>query len=552
MKLLQCVNDTPYILWQLYIQMLNFRDFGYEEDAIILVSTSKPTAEMLAFQKWTQASVFFIEDTRKSKAYFSSFRPNLVKKYLADHPLDMFFYHDQDIIFRRKVNLDNLSISGAHLVAAEAACYLNIGYLSTFTKYDHLQDMCDIVGIGRELVEAFDIVGGVGGAQYVIKGTDFQFWDKVENDCEAIYKKLTDDVKEDKGNGVHHIQVWTADMWALLYNLYQSGRAVLVSEELGWAWPWEPGTSPKPIFHNAGIDDHNQALKETGVKAYFHKNKYADKFPFQDDHSYVLPGIVQREYLAYFPRALAIAGKYTRKKRVLGIFCTHNKINGELLKAVLNRLKIAADNATACTVEIITCSWEPIPGNPFRSVLSPFRNLGHLNYLLQIRQVLATDPHNDIVVILEHDMLYPDDYFDVIVKNWPDHKYGVYNLNYIGMNDTGYLKVRQRDCPMSVCSAARFYFDKFITRKLDEALDKYSSANRSVFVEPPVEDFAILDYTGIKPSIHVNMNKRGNWGTGSEGLNHHFTNHCEVCYEQDSQGNITDKYWGHYKELIPA
>jgi hypothetical protein len=552
MKLIQCVNDSPYIIWQLYVQMLNFRDFGYEQDAVVLVNSCSPSPTMLAFQKWSKASIFFYNDTRRTSNYFSSFRPNLIKQYLADHPTDCFFYHDQDIIFRRKVDIEALRAGRSHFTAGEASSYLRVSYLETFTKYNHLKDMCDIVDIREQLVRVFDEMNCVGGAQYVIKGTDYEFWDKVERDCELIYTKLKSDVKDDTENGVHHIQVWTADMWALLYNLYRSGRSVLLSPEIDFVWPWESKDSPKPILHNAGIDETNQRLKETGLQVYFHKNSYQADTPFEHDHSYVLPGIVQHEYLAYFKRAFAAMGPLIKRRRVLGIFCTHNNINPELLKTVLNRIKIAQENSLHCEVQIVTCSWEKIPDNPFRGLITPFRVYGHLNYLLQIRQVMATYRHNDIICILEHDMLYPDNYFDFVCDNWSEGKYGVYNMNYIGMNDTGYLKVRQRDCPMSLCSAARFYFDRFITRKIDEAMDKLSSADPSVYVEPPIEDFKLIDYTGDKPCIHVNMNKRGDWGSGREGKNHHFTNHCEVCYEEDSNGVTNDQYWGHYKELIPA
>lgn len=548
MKLLQCITDSHYIIWQLYVQMLNFREYGYEKDAVILVNTIHPSDTLKKFASWTKAKVYYFPDTRESNNYFSSFRPNLIKQYLQviEKP-DVFFYHDQDIIFRRYVDLDQLGTGTDHYVAESASSYLSTAYLKSFTKYNHLEDMCAIVGIDPQKVAEFN---EPGGAQYIIKGTDFHFWDKVENDCEAIYKKLRTDTIEDSRSQIHHIQIWTADMWAVLYNLLLTAP-VHYHADIDFCWPWEKRENVKPIFHNAGIAAQNELLPKSNTRIYFNKSLYNNNVdPFNESHDYVLPEAVQNEYIAYFTKAkIAMQEK---KYRVLGVFCTTNKINPNLLRSVLQHIKTAADNAEQCVVDVVTCSWQPINGNPFRGIITPVQNLGHLNYVLQIKQILTTQP-SDIVVMLEHDVLYPDNYFDYIVSNWDKSRYGVWNLNYIGMNDTGFLKVRQRDAPMSMMAAARFYFDKVMNMKLEEALSKFNDrSGGSIFIEPNIADFRMLPFTNIKPCIHVNMNKRGEWGTGQLGLNHHFTNHCDVCYESESGGVVEHSDWGSHKELMPT
>jgi hypothetical protein len=551
MRLIQCVTDGNYIIWQLYVQMLNFRKFGYEKDAVILVATKYPSTEFLKFAAWTKAKVYYFEDTRATKDYFSSFRPNLIKQYFKTVEIPpCFFYHDQDIIFRYKVDLDALAkddynyVSGTTIVKS----YLSVAYLSGFTKHHHLKDMCAIVGIDERVVLLNDEQGNVGGAQAILKNTDYDFWDKMERDCENIYERLRKDTFEDSYNKVYHIQIWTADMWALLYNLYMIGE-VRTHPSIGFCWPWESKDNPEPILHNAGIADHNQHLKETGAKAYFNKSLFTgDRCPFDEAHEYIHPDAVQREYIAYFLEAKK--AMTMRRFKVLGVFCTTNQINPELLQTVIKRIQIAAENAQECDVEIVTCPWLHIADNPFEETLSFSKAYGHLNYALQIKQVLSKHK-SDIVAVLEHDMLYPDNYFDNIVKNWDNTRYGVWNLNYEGINDSGFLNVRQRDAPFSTLAAARFYFDAHMNKKLDEALSRFGTGNASIFIEPELADFKILPYTGEKPCLHVNMNQRGGWGTGSVGKNHHFTNHCEVCYEPDAQGKVIHKDWGHVKNLMP-
>lgn len=559
MTLLQAVCDQTYMIWQLYVQMLNFRDLDLEKDAVILVCISKgndPSHEFKEFEKWTKAKVYYYYDERPSKNYISSIRPHVIKQYLKEHPTDVFFYHDQDIIFLEKPNFVELAQgSKSCYVSAEAASYLNYhGYLSQFKSYQ-VHTMCHIVGIDPKIVMQNDHM--VGGAQYVIKGTDYQFWNKVEHDCEALYRYMNDAVKtgiqqyrKDEELPTYHIQVWAADMWAILWNLWLSGKHTIQHEAIDFCWPTQTVNQRKPILHNAGIADVNEYNKDSGTR-FFRKDRYLNHYPFSEDHSYVSKEFLQYEYIKLIKRMEPVKTP-ERRFKVLGIYNTTNNIHPQLLQTTLASIQRAASNCTEADVKIVTCSWQPIPNSPFPGYITPFRGLGHLNYVLQMKQILVHEP-SDIVCVLEHDMMYPYNYFSEIVKNWPSDKYGIINENYIGVNQSGWVDVIHRHQPFSVMSMARFYFERELNRAIDECLKNIdaSSPYGWCYVEPHNKsDFKVLPYTNEWPCVHFNMNQLGQYGTGAEGKNHHFTSHAEVCYEPNSNGKTHRPDWGDYKSYF--
>lgn len=561
MKLIQALPDHSYFVWQLYVQMLNFREYGIEQDAIILVAvTTEPSAKMEAFRQWTKASVIYYQDTRVNKEYASSIRPHLLAKYFrSERAPEVFFYHDQDIIFIQKPDIDKLAAGQTCYVAPEPVTpndYLSSVYCRKFDKdgKSHFSDICTIIGIDKETVIAND--ANCGGAQYIIKNVDYKFWEKVEHDCEAVYQHLRADTEKNKATAPYHIQIWTSDMWAVIYNLWLLGKETRQCEEIGFNWPYEAPT--KPIMHNAGITASNENNKD-GKPVYFNKSRFnGGDFPFGKDFSYVSKGIAQYKYIQYFNELLMTKQVEAPRRKILGVFCTTNKISPVLLQTVLTQLKLAVESTTLADVNIVTCSWKEIPDNPFEGRITPFNDLGHLNYILQIKQALVGSTA-DMVCMLEHDVLYPNNYFDEVVKNWDYNKYGVCNNNYIGMNETGYLAVKERHQPYSLMSMAKFFLEqqldykvnKVISNIVESELPGYNPKYGWCCVEPDDKTlFAHIPFTDNYPAIHVNMNHMGGYGTGKEGKNHHFTSHCEVCYESESNGVTVRSDWGDFERFL--
>lgn len=564
MRLIQALPDSPYFVWQLYAQMLNFRDWGIEQDAVIVVSTAdrgEPSAKMKEFEEWTKAKVYYFNDTRESKEYASSIRPHLLAKYFEfiEQP-EIFFYHDQDIIFVTRPELDSL-MDGTCYVAPQPAIapfdYLSTKYCKMFHNGNVFTDMCTFMNVSPDTIEENDV--NAGGAQYVLSGIDANFWKKMEMDCEILYQFLYHTTREDASNSIYHIQIWTADMWCLLWSLFDKGYKVRQSNKIGFNWPWEPVTLP--IMHNAGITEHNMDEKDqngnfVAHKFFFKSGFNGEDFPFGRDFSFVSKSISQYFYVLLLNR-LKNYKMPEQKRKVLGIYCTTNKIHPDLLALTLNNLQIAKDHCenAAFDVEIVTVSWEVIPNNPFKGYLTPFRNLGHLNYVLQLKQALVNE-QADMVCILEHDVLYPKNYFTEIFNNWDYGKYGVCNNNYIGMNETGYLDVKERHQPFSLMSMSKAFLEDQLDQKVNECIKNIGDWDgRAVYgwcyVEPHDKSlFAHIPFTDQLPAIHVNMNHLGGYGTGQEGKNHHFTSHCEVCYDADSHGKLYREDWGDYKNYF--
>jgi hypothetical protein len=116
----------------------------------------------------------------------------------------------------------------------------------------------------------------------------------------------------------------------------------------------------------------------------------------------------------------------------LGIFYSNNN-NDRINQAALEALKSAALGKA----DILTCTWKPIPGNPFPEITAMTQHPHHLNIIIQILQLLYRARNTGTyryVSMVEHDVLYPEGYFD-----FPDFASGVlYNTNFKGLCREGF------------------------------------------------------------------------------------------------------------------
>jgi hypothetical protein len=111
-----------------------------------------------------------------------------------------------------------------------------------------------------------------GGAQYILKNIPTEFWEKVYIDCESLYLNVNKMIADDKPS--HAIQIWCADMWAVLWNLWVFGKETEVTPKMSFSWgtssvqQWEK----HPIYHNAGVVNETTKL--------FFKGKYQKQLPY--------------------------------------------------------------------------------------------------------------------------------------------------------------------------------------------------------------------------------------------------------------------------------
>jgi len=222
--------------------------------------------------------------------------------------------------------------------------------------------------------------------------------------------------------------------------------------------------------------------------------------------------------------------------KILGCWYSNCGIHPKILQSSLESIKKARDSSQISKVNIITCNWKHIDKNPFEEYITLYPMGVHLGIILQILRILYEEVGKgheyDAVAFLEHDVLYPDDYFDRVVSAFHSNPLVVTNLDYIGMNHTGWLDVRQRDEPMH-----QFFMKYSVALHHMDTLLQTAVLHGNVILEENKYSTIRIPYKGIKPSCHINHSK-------------HFTNHYD-CYAKSSNGKTIHPYWGDYKKYYP-
>lgn len=281
--------DIPYFHWQTKIYTHNFIQKGVKPDKIhvlfVMVNNSEPSQESLELKK-IGVNVHHIKDTRtiSQKRYIPTLRPLALSEWLKNNPNlgKCYFYHDSDIIFRELPDFESM-LNDRICYLSDTISYIGYNYVKECSKRYEIkhQDvkenylinmMCDIVGIDVEILK--DNQKNSGGAQYLIKDTDYMFWEKIFHDCDNLYNTLLS--FSQKYPVPHHIQMWTADMWAVLWNIWLLGKETRVTDKLDFSWATDNINryEQKPIFHLAGVTDNLKTTK-------FYKGEYINSDPIE-------------------------------------------------------------------------------------------------------------------------------------------------------------------------------------------------------------------------------------------------------------------------------
>jgi len=257
--------DVQYFHWQCEVYSHNFVEKGVNPSDIHMifgmVNTNKPSKRAMELRK-EGFNVHFYEDKRDTKNYIPSIKPYLISQWLKSFPKygECFFLHDADIIFREKPNYEKyLKDNVCYL--ADTKSYLSYDYLKycddLYSKNyglksnEFINGMIDIFGIGLDCVIKNN--DNTGGGQYIIKKTNYKNWFKIYNDSNSLYNYLvefTNTHPVSKG-----IQVWTAEMWALIWNLWCLKKETKIIEDLDFSWATDDIDIyyKKPILHMAGV-----------------------------------------------------------------------------------------------------------------------------------------------------------------------------------------------------------------------------------------------------------------------------------------------------------
>jgi hypothetical protein len=277
MKILITLPDCNYYLWQMLVQMNNFKKFGLDSEVTYLIGKNSiqksSVLNNIMLKSNTKCNFYIFNDERQNKKYSPSLRPFLLKRFFENYPekeKEVYFYSDPDVIFTKKPKLSDYENDNIWYLS-DTRTYLNSTYIKSKGEQLFIE-MCDIVKIDPKIVENND--DNAGGAQLIIKNTTTKFWEKVENDSEALYAHMIN--TSGKYNPEFPIQAWTAEMWATLWNAWYFGHETKIVKQLDFSWATDVMKKWKTtnIYHNAG------AVIDNGI--YFLKTKYQVS-PFKQD-----------------------------------------------------------------------------------------------------------------------------------------------------------------------------------------------------------------------------------------------------------------------------
>ncbi len=282
-----CVQPRlVYYAWQLEVMLNNFLKHNINPNDIqILVAYSPDQNDRTnhsdvvdlyskLIQKYPSVGFYFYKDTRVSPCYISSVRPNILKqhfKYFPELKNSAIFYHDCDIVFSKTPNFD-LFLNDKIWYMSNTEGYIGSKYILSKGEDIYLK-MCEIVGIDSKIPKIME--SNSGGAQYLLKGVDSIFWEKVEKDSEDLYRYFLEDepIKMSENPSYHPIQKWTSDMWAVLWNAWYFEHETKVDPYFNFTWATDPieRWDDNVIYHNAGV---------IGPGELFYKGNYINSLPY--------------------------------------------------------------------------------------------------------------------------------------------------------------------------------------------------------------------------------------------------------------------------------
>ena len=275
-----------YYAWQVEVMLNNFKAMGVNLNNVDIVCWKQ---NGVIPDEWSKlaagypARFFFYDDTRETKHYISSIRPNILKQHWEKYPelsLDAIFYHDCDIVFSKRIEewITEDMIMDEEWYGSDTRWYIAHSYIKGKGD-DIIQKMCEIMEMDESVIEENEM--NAIGAQYLMKGIDYEFWDRVEKDSELLFRQITDlnNIKKTEDNSYHELQIWCADMWAVLWGGWRRGAKTNCHPNFEFSW----GTSTKDdyfrlnIMHNAGVTSPNEGL--------FYKAQFMNELPYGKDLS---------------------------------------------------------------------------------------------------------------------------------------------------------------------------------------------------------------------------------------------------------------------------
>ena len=266
------------------VQINNFRKFDFEKDTIYVIGNRgirhNQNLEKILKNGKTKCSYHILKDERKDVKYSSSLRPHILKKLFKRFPeleKETILYLDPDVIFTRKVRFSDLEKNN-NWYLSDTRSYIGVDYIKS-KGIGLFREMCNVIGINPSIVEEND--ENAGGAQYLMKNINWEFWEEVENKSEELYNLMVNTAH--KYNPEHPIQAWTSDMWTVLWLAWKHGYSTKIIKRFDFAWATDKIEKWKRcgIYHNAGVVSNDDVLfNKTAhqISPFNKKIKCSDKY----------------------------------------------------------------------------------------------------------------------------------------------------------------------------------------------------------------------------------------------------------------------------------
>lgn len=284
--------DSQYFIWQIELQLRNFRSLGINRDRIhVLFSYSEDVGinpKLLIFLENNRsfAQFYIYPDLRINPKYTSSIRPHILAQHFSKYrelEEETLFYHDSDILLSRLPQITDVDKNTICYVS-DTRSYLDLNYIRESGSELLLDEMLGQVGLDKKIAEKEDLQSG--GAQYILKNINSDFWKKVEKDAEGLYhlmkkfnfKKWEEEYPNTKEfrSRKRGIQAWCADMWSVLWNLWFYGKKVEIHNEMSFSWPYNQSSD----WFKYAIQHYSGNIQDTSK--YFNKTTYINYPPWFD------------------------------------------------------------------------------------------------------------------------------------------------------------------------------------------------------------------------------------------------------------------------------
>ncbi|MEO0493050.1 MAG: GlcNAc-transferase family protein [Actinomycetota bacterium] len=273
--------DTPWFVWQCHVYLHNFIDLGVSPDRLTalfaVAEGARPTPELVALQqRFPAVDVDVVVDRRdpRDHRYSPSIQPHLIERWLRAEPArvdEPTLFHDSDVALRWLPDFDAMLADHPDAcLLSDADRYIGYDYLHGAGERIHEEDpsipeddligrMAAVVGIDPAVVAEHR--GRAGGAQYLLTGVGPEVWAKIYADSLALHDLFESYVVEHglQKPSREYLQVWTAGMWAYLWNLWGAGRETVVHPDLAFLFGAADLDDHSPILHIAGKTEPHQS-----------------------------------------------------------------------------------------------------------------------------------------------------------------------------------------------------------------------------------------------------------------------------------------------------